>query len=162
MSHRGKTKPGMPAFDFITLGKRDGAGASGSAGASGNAPKKLKSGTSSKPVESGAGWSSKQGGSLWESFANESVAPEHLAASIMECHANEDHEAVVALMCGAVKSLKSQRAKPDSTLYLTLIFLLKAQPEICDYVTNSDYVLEAFCSLLKRDPKESYKAKGNR
>ena len=60
---------------------------------------------------------------------------------------------------GAVKSLRSQRAKPDQSLYLSLLYLVKTPP-YSDYFSNSEYVLEAFCSLLKRDVKESYKSKG--
>ena len=64
------------------------------------------------------------------------------------------------LFIGAVKSLRSQRAKPDQILYLSLMYLVKTHP-YSDYFNNSEYVLEAFCSLLKRDVKESYKSKGN-
>ena len=60
---------------------------------------------------------------------------------------------------GAVKNLRSQRAKPDQSLYLSLLYLVKTPP-YSDYFSNSEYVLEAFCSLLKRDVKESYKSKG--
>ncbi len=57
-----------------------------------------------------------------------------------------------------MKHLKSQRAKPDPVTYLSLMWLAKCK----DYwFVSSESVLEAFCSLLKRDVKEAYKSKGN-
>lgn len=34
------------------------------------------------------------------------------------------------LLCGAVKQLKMNRAKPDTTLYLSLMFLAKIKPNV--------------------------------
>ena len=50
-----------------------------------------------------------------------------------------------------------QRAKPDPVLYLTLMYLSKSR----DYLFLTKDIIEAFCSLLKRDVKEAYKSKGN-
>ena len=64
---------------------------------------------------------------------------------------------IEGLLLGAVKNLKSQRAKPDPVLYLTLMYLSKSR----DYLFLTKDIIEAFCSLLKRDVKEAYKSKGN-
>ena len=61
------------------------------------------------------------------------------------------------LLCGAVKLLRSSRAKPDTVTWLSLMHLAKRIPDLfC-----SDYVRDALCSLLKRDMRESFKSKGN-
>ena len=61
------------------------------------------------------------------------------------------------LILGAVKMLKSQRAKPDPVLYLSLMHLSKSR----DYLFQTKDIIDAFCSLLRRDVKEAYKSKGN-
>ena len=69
---------------------------------------------------------------------------------------------MVGLLCGCVKSLRSQRVKPDPGIYLSLLYLVKKQSDYHEYFTASDFVLNSFCSLLRRiDVKESFKAKGN-
>ncbi|XP_029649485.1 integrator complex subunit 1 isoform X1 [Octopus sinensis] len=70
---------------------------------------------------------------------------------------DSDMERVDGLLCGAVKSLRANRSKPDPCLYLSLIFLVRAKPSIF----LSELVTEAFCSLLKRDVSINFKAKGN-
>ncbi len=70
----------------------------------------------------------------------------------------DDRDRVTGLLCGAVKALRAQRAKPDQLLYLSLLFLAKSNQLM---FLSSEHVIEAFCSLLKRDVKESYKSKGN-
>lgn len=91
----------------------------------------------------------------WEQVALDNLDPSELASRVL---ATKDIDQVVGLLCGAVKILKTQRAKPDQTLYLALMFVAKSNHA---YFSASEYVLEAFCSLLKRDVKESYKSKGN-
>ena len=59
------------------------------------------------------------------------------------------------LILGAVKMLKSQRAKPDPVLYLSLMHLSKSR----DYLFQTKDIIDAFCSLLRRDVKEAYKSK---
>ena len=44
------------------------------------------------------------------------------------------------------------------SLYLPLMYVSKCREHL---LIDSEYVLEAFCSLLRRDVKEAYKAKGN-
>lgn len=96
---------------------------------------------------------------VWETLAHE-VDPDQLVNKIVEADNQDDKEAVESYLCGAVKSLRTQRAKPDQSIYLSLLYLVKTST-FSEYFSNSEYVLEAFCSLLKRDVKESYKSKGN-
>ena len=96
---------------------------------------------------------------VWETLARE-VESDQFLGRVMAADEQDDKEAIESYLCGAVKSLRSQRAKPDQTLYLSLLYLVKTHP-YSEYFSNSEYVLEAFCSLLKRDVKESYKSKGN-
>lgn len=72
-----------------------------------------------------------------------------------EQEGNDDR--IEGVLCGAVKQLKMNRAKPDPTLYLSLMFLAKMKPNI--FATEG--VIEALCSLLRRDASINFKAKGN-
>ncbi|XP_073890347.1 integrator complex subunit 1 isoform X4 [Macaca fascicularis] len=72
-----------------------------------------------------------------------------------ELEGNDDR--IEGVLCGAVKQLKVTRAKPDSTLYLSLMYLAKIKPNI--FATEG--VIEALCSLLRRDASINFKAKGN-
>ena len=54
--------------------------------------------------------------------------------------------------------MRKERAKPDQLTWLSLLFLVKSNPTM---FVASEFVREAFCSLLKRDVRESYKSKGN-
>lgn len=72
-----------------------------------------------------------------------------------ELEGNDDR--LEGVLCGAVKQLKVTRAKPDSVLYLSLMYLAKMKPNI--FATEG--VIEALCSLLRRDASVSFKAKGN-
>jgi len=97
----------------------------------------------------------RESGEHWEEFAVE-VDSNHLLDRVIEAEDVSD-ERVEALLCGAVKQLRAQRAKPDSSLYLTLCYLAKTRP----LLFCTEIVVEAFCSLLKRDSALSYKTKGN-
>ncbi|MEE6498171.1 hypothetical protein FKM82_002993 [Ascaphus truei] len=72
-----------------------------------------------------------------------------------ELEGNDDR--IEGVLCGAVKQLKLNRAKPDTTLYLSLMYLAKMKPNI--FATEG--VIEALCSLLRRDATINFKAKGN-
>ncbi|XP_027623842.1 integrator complex subunit 1 isoform X2 [Tupaia chinensis] len=72
-----------------------------------------------------------------------------------ELEGNDDR--IEGVLCGAVKQLKVTRAKPDGTLYLSLMYLAKIKPNI--FATEG--VIEALCSLLRRDASINFKAKGN-
>ncbi|XP_039629898.1 integrator complex subunit 1 [Polypterus senegalus] len=72
-----------------------------------------------------------------------------------ELEGNDDR--IEGVLCGAVKQLKMNRAKPDITLYLSLMFLAKIKPNV--FATEG--VIEALCSLLRRDASINFKAKGN-
>ncbi|XP_006889666.1 PREDICTED: integrator complex subunit 1 [Elephantulus edwardii] len=72
-----------------------------------------------------------------------------------ELEGNDDR--IEGVLCGAAKQLRLTRAKPDSTLYLSLMYLAKIKPNI--FATEG--VIEALCSLLRRDASINFKAKGN-
>ncbi|MPC37822.1 Integrator complex subunit 1 [Portunus trituberculatus] len=90
----------------------------------------------------------------WENVATE-VDPNDLIPFI---EAVEDYEGAEMYLCGAVKTLRSHRTKPDNLLCFSLMYLAKVKPHL---FSKSDMVVEAFCSLLKRDHSMTYKSKGN-
>ncbi|XP_016414989.1 integrator complex subunit 1-like [Sinocyclocheilus rhinocerous] len=89
-------------------------------------------------------------------FATE-VSPAVLLDEIEAAEAEGNDDRIEGVLCGAVKQLKMNRAKPDMTLYLSLMFLAKIKPNV--FATEG--VIEALCSLLRRDASINFKAKGN-
>ncbi|XP_031422445.1 integrator complex subunit 1 isoform X2 [Clupea harengus] len=85
------------------------------------------------------------------------VPPAVLLDEIEAAEAEGNDDRIEGLLCGAVKQLKLNRAKPDITLYLSLMFLAKIKPNV--FATEG--VIEALCSLLRRDTSINFKAKGN-
>lgn len=93
---------------------------------------------------------------LWEGLAIE-CEPTELLRLVEEAEHLDNSDRIEGLILGSVKILKTQRAKPDPILYLSLMYLSKAR----EHFFQTKDILDAFCSLLKRDVKEAYKAKGN-
>ncbi|XP_063042002.1 integrator complex subunit 1 isoform X2 [Engraulis encrasicolus] len=85
------------------------------------------------------------------------VPPAVLLDEIEAAEAEGNDDRIEGVLCGAVKQLKINRAKPDSTLFLSLMFLAKIKPNV--FATEG--VIEALCSLLRRDASINFKAKGN-
>ncbi|XP_036408619.1 integrator complex subunit 1 isoform X1 [Megalops cyprinoides] len=85
------------------------------------------------------------------------VPPAVLLDEIEAAESEGNDDRIEGVLCGAVKQLKMNRAKPDSTLYLSLMFLAKIKPNV--FATEG--VIEALCSLLRRDASINFKAKGN-
>ncbi|XP_040087806.1 integrator complex subunit 1 isoform X2 [Oryx dammah] len=85
------------------------------------------------------------------------VPPTMLLDEIEAAELEGNDDRLEGVLCGAVKQLKVTRAKPDSVLYLSLMYLAKMKPNI--FATEG--VIEALCSLLRRDASISFKAKGN-
>ncbi|XP_061404832.1 integrator complex subunit 1 [Lethenteron reissneri] len=85
------------------------------------------------------------------------VPPSALLDAIEAAENEGNDDRVDGLLCGAVKQLKANRARPDPTLFLTLMHLAKVKPNV--FATQG--VIEALCSLLRRDPTVTIKAKGN-
>ncbi|XP_035215176.1 integrator complex subunit 1-like [Stegodyphus dumicola] len=92
----------------------------------------------------------------WDTVALE-VESTDLVNKVLEAEDCSDDEKVEALLCGAVKKLKSSRSKFDAPLFLSLQYLAKTKP----LLFCSELIVEAFCSLLKRDLSINFKAKGN-
>ncbi|XP_077172247.1 integrator complex subunit 1 [Paroedura picta] len=85
------------------------------------------------------------------------VAPTVLLDEIEAAEAEGNDDRIEGVLCGTVKQLKMNRAKPDPALYLSLMYLAKIKPNI--FATEG--VIEALCSLLRRDASINFKAKGN-
>lgn len=58
------------------------------------------------------------------------VSPALLLDEIEASESEGNDDRVEGLLCGAVKQLKMNRAKPDTTLYLSLMFLAKIKPNV--------------------------------
>lgn len=58
------------------------------------------------------------------------VSPAVLLDEIEAAESEGNDDRIEGLLCGAVKQLKMNRAKPDTTLYLSLMFLAKIKPNV--------------------------------
>ncbi|KAL0992825.1 hypothetical protein UPYG_G00099040 [Umbra pygmaea] len=85
------------------------------------------------------------------------ISPALLLDEIENAEQDGNDERIEGVLCGAVKQLKMNRSKPDITLYLSLMFLAKIKPNL--FATEG--IIEALCSLLRRDASINFKAKGN-
>lgn len=63
----------------------------------------------------------------------------------------------LGLLTGAIRLLKSQRAKPDPILCMSLLYLTKIRPNMFAHET----VTNILCTLLKREQGAAFKNKGN-
>eukprot|EP00092_Neocalanus_flemingeri_P015764 GFUD01017066.1.p1 GENE.GFUD01017066.1~~GFUD01017066.1.p1 ORF type:complete len:2079 (+),score=577.03 GFUD01017066.1:73-6309(+) len=156
MSGRGKGKAGH-AFpgDFIALGSKPGSSkVAAPPPTSHSAPAMVKK---VKAVKGHMAGQAERSGHMWEAVAVE-IELGDLAAAVEDCASDGDVEKAEGLLCGAVKTLRSMRAKPDTVAWLSLLSLAKQHPLL---FSGSDLVREALCSLLKRDVRESFKSKGN-
>lgn len=74
-----------------------------------------------------------------------------MLSAISEAEGNDDEEKIEALLCGAVKQLKSssvlQRSKIEPILALVLVYLAKCRPQYF----NTEHSVEALLGLLRRD-----------
>lgn len=66
------------------------------------------------------------------------MSPQDLFSAVEEACSKEDDDQIEALLCGAVKYLKVNRAKPDPAVFLTLMYLAKSKPAIF----NNDVLIE--------------------
>lgn len=83
--------------------------------------------------------------------------PADFVPMALEANDNDEGDKVIGIICGAIKTLKNQRWKPDTLLYMGLLYLAKIRPSIF----SNDCILHALSSLLRRDQnnQNSYKSK---
>lgn len=67
---------------------------------------------------------------MTQCFFSVSVSPSVLLDEIEAAESEGNDDRIEGLLCGAVKQLKMNRAKPDITLYLSLMFLAKIKPNV--------------------------------
>lgn len=75
------------------------------------------------------------------------VIPSELEDQVLDAEASGKKLRVDALLLGAIKALKSNKAKPDAVLYMNLLYLAKGKPELF----FSNRVVEALTNILKRE-----------
>ncbi|XP_021917589.1 integrator complex subunit 1 [Zootermopsis nevadensis] len=117
--------------------------------------KKTKIGTSSI-LGRVTGSGSSGGAEAWEMVAVD-CEPAELVPAVLEACNLDEGDKEIGLLCGAIRTLRSQRWKPDSVSYLGLLYLAKLRPSLF----AGDCVMHALCSLLRRDTSHNFKSKGN-
>lgn len=91
----------------------------------------------------------------WEQVAQECDGSE-LVQSVLTAIDRQDSDQVVALLCGAIKSVAT-RPKLENTQSLSLLYLAKLRPSMfCNEVVTS-----ALLSILRRDSQPSFKVRSN-
>lgn len=104
---------------------------------------------------SDASTSASQNLEYWEQVAQE-CDPVDLVQSVLTSIDRQDSDQVVALLCGAIKSL-AVRPKLETAQSLSLLYLAKIRPSMfCNEVVTS-----ALISILRRDSQPSFKMRSN-
>ncbi len=67
------------------------------------------------------------------------VDPHLLFDALSEAEEAGRDELVERLLCGAVKYLKMNRAKPEAAIFLTLMYMAKSKPS---FINTSENVIE--------------------
>lgn len=82
----------------------------------------------------------------WENLVIESE-PAELVPNVLEALESDDTDKMVGYLCGAIKMLRSQRAKPDQVVYQSIAYLAKIKRSLF----YNEYVINGLCSLLKKE-----------
>ena len=56
------------------------------------------------------------------------VPPKELVERVNDADMNEDDDRIDGILCGALRKLKNNRAKPDPAIYFSLMYLAKKKP----------------------------------
>lgn len=116
-------------------------------------PKISSIGSSSRLTD---GSSSSSAIEYWEQVATDCEVVD-LIPSILSAIEQQNSDTVIALVCGAIRTLVASRSKPDSMLFFTLLYLAKIRPQLfCN-----DVVTTALISILKRDTGHAFKGRTN-
>lgn len=110
---------------------------------------------SSRTSDGASSSSTAQSLEYWEQVAQECDGSE-LVQSVLTAIDRQDSDQVVALLCGAIKSI-TMRPKLDNSQSLSLLYLAKLRPSMfCNEV-----VTQALLSILRRDATPSFKTRNN-
>lgn len=79
------------------------------------------------------------------------VSPVVLLDEIEAAESEGNDDRIEGLLCGAVKQLKMNRAKPDITLSLSLMFLAKIKPNVfaTEGIIEVPFIEKLFCANFK-------------
>lgn len=79
------------------------------------------------------------------------VSPVVLLDEIEAAESEGNDDRIEGLLCGAVKQLKMNRAKPDITLSLSLMFLAKIKPNVfaTEGIIEVLFIEKLFCAYFK-------------
>lgn len=77
------------------------------------------------------------------------VSPAVLLDEIEAAESEGNDDRIEGLLCGAVKQLKMNRAKPDITLYLSLMFLAKIKPNVfaTEGIIEVRFLIQRCCNI---------------
>lgn len=77
------------------------------------------------------------------------MSPSELEDQILDADASGNKLRVDALLLGAIKNLKSNKAKPDTIMIMNLIYLAKSRPEffLSNRVVEVSWDLITYCRL---------------
>jgi integrator complex subunit 1 len=87
----------------------------------------------------------------WEDAINTECESVDLISSVLQATDQQDSDKIVSLVCSAMKSLSSTKAKNDSILITSLLYLAKIRP----HIFANENISAAILSLLKTDSQHS-------
>jgi integrator complex subunit 1 len=86
----------------------------------------------------------------WEDAINTECESADLIASVIQASDQQNSDKIVSLICSAIKSLSPPKAKNDSVLITSLLYLAKIRPHIFE----NEMISAAIISLLKTDGQQ--------
>ena len=92
----------------------------------------------------------------WEVVAID-CDPADLVPMVLEANDADDAEKLIGLVCGAIKTVKNTKWKPDQVVCMGLLYLVKIRPSIFSH----HCIFHGLVSLLKREQAHTFKNKGN-
>ncbi|XP_021703270.1 integrator complex subunit 1 [Aedes aegypti] len=110
----------------------------------------------SKPSSGGDSSSSSSVLEYWEQMALDCESVD-LVSSVLGAIDQQDSDSVVGYVCGAIKLLISPKAKSESVLSLSLLYLAKIRP----HLFCNETITSALIAVLKRDTQNSFKGRNN-
>ncbi|CRK92499.1 CLUMA_CG006039, isoform A [Clunio marinus] len=150
---RGKKTKLQHSNDFFALGKNDRKRDATSSSSSAQMPQGAKK-TRIAPSTFGAGpsTSSPSESSQWEEAINtECENSVDLIKDVLQATEQQDSDKIVSLVCSAIKSLSSSKAKNDPILVMSLLYLGKIRP----HIFGNELITAALLSILKTDGQHS-------
>lgn len=148
---RSKKSKMQHSSDLILLGNKNAGGNKRESSSAQIPPASKKTRIAPSSIHSASTSSSTAASENWEDAINTECENVDLISSVLEATEKQDSDKIVSLVCSAIKSLSPPKAKNDSVLVSSLLYLAKIRP----HIFANENISAATLSLLKTDSQHS-------